>query len=208
MSFFQRLLSRLVYADRILKNFSVVETRIGSLGGKVHLGVFPKDSSDVPNLNCSFPKGSQVLSQGYGYLIVTEGEYFKRFHSDFSENVDNLVTLYGAGEKTWLFVKPKYCVKKLENEFVDVESMMACLRENTALLTCCVQRVGDTVYLPYGWVHCVLTANNISGCSSLLSFGLRVPRFRYDSMWKIIAISLPLNGRRKRIQEEGAKFER
>ena len=32
--FLQRLLSRLVYADRVMKDFTVEETRNGALGGK------------------------------------------------------------------------------------------------------------------------------------------------------------------------------
>ena len=42
-------------------------------------------------------------------------------------------------------------------------------------LLCCLQNVGDTVYLRYGWVHCVATISKVAGCSSLLSIGLRVP---------------------------------
>ena len=129
-------------------------------------------------VNCSIPAESELSRQAYGYLIVTEGEYFSRFHCDSAETLDSLITLHGAGGKVWFFIKPGPLGRMMEDTYYD--SMMACLREHGSQLKCCVQKVGDTIYLPYAWIDCVLTIGNVGGCSSLLSLGLRVPRERYE----------------------------
>ena len=177
------------------KSFVVHDSRPGLSGGKMLLDVIPKNVASDPHfLNCSIPAESQLSRQAYGYLIVTEGEYFSRFHCDSAETLDSLITLHGAGEKVWFFIKPGPLGRMMEDTYYD--SMMACLREHGSQLTCCVQKVGDTIYLPYAWIHCVLTIENVGGYSSLLSLGLRVPRERYEHMWGLIAPRLPVGERR------------
>ena len=47
-----------------------------------------------------------------------------------------------------------------------------------------------------GVLNCVLTVNNVSGCSSLLSIGLQVPRDRYEAIRKVVSNTLPLGKNR------------
>ena len=49
--------------------------------------------------------------------MVTEGENFSRWHSDFGETLDSLITLYGCGRKIWFFVKPGLFAQQLEAEY-------------------------------------------------------------------------------------------
>ena len=146
------------YASRMTKSFEQSELRTGPLGAKYNLGLLPKDRHKVPKfVNYWTPKGAQVSDPAYGYLIVTEGENFIRFHSDIDESLDSLATLYGSGEKIWFFVRPGKFAQKLADEFVTPDSMMRCLVEHGSSMACCTQEVGDTVYLSYSWVHCVVT---------------------------------------------------
>ena len=187
----------LVYADRARRSFSVLDDRPGPLGAKTLMGLFPKDvKANLNFLNIWATFGAQVSDKAYGYLIATEGENFTRFHSDFDETIDNLITLYGCGTKTWFFVKPGKLAKKLELDFRTPELFLECLLQHGHLLTCCLQNVGDTIYLPYGFVHWVVTVNNIAGCASLLSVGLRVPKARYERVWQTVASTLPVSKRR------------
>ena len=95
------------------------------------LSLFPKDVKTNPNfLNIWAPFGAQVSDRAYAYLIVTEGENFTRFHSDFDETIDNLITLYGCGIKTWFFVKPGKLAKKLELDFRTPELFLECLMQH------------------------------------------------------------------------------
>ena len=195
-----------MYASRLLESFEPLELRTGPLGAKYNLGLLPKDRHKVPKfINYWAPQGAQVSDQAYGYLIVTEGENFTRFHSDIDESLASLATLYGSGEKIWFFVRPSKFAQRLEDEFVTPDSLMRCLVEHGSSLACCTQEIGDTVYLPYGWVHCVVTPGNVSCCSSLLSIGLRVPSERYEQMWQSVTRLLPVGERRQRFYERGAK---
>ena len=197
-----------MYADRALRTFDLLATRDDRpQGAKMWMGLQPKDVAKRPKfLNCWAPKDSQISDQAYGFLIVTEGENFTRFHSDFEETLDSLITLYGAGEKIWVFTKPSYAGRKLEDEVIDCTELMQRLIVHKESVLCCVQHVGDTVYLPYGWLHCVITIKNISGCSSLLSIGLRVPRQRFEKMWKLICDRIPLDKKRAVKYAEGPLF--
>ena len=95
-----------MYASRLLETFEPLELRTGPLGAKYNLRLLPKDRHKVTKfINYWAPQGAQVSDQAYGYLIVTEGENFARFHSDIDESLDSLATLYGSGEKIWFFVR-------------------------------------------------------------------------------------------------------
>ena len=187
-----------MYADRAIRTFDVLDTRDdGPQGAKMWMGLQPKDVAKRPTfLNCWAPEGSQISDRAYGYLIVTEGENFTRFHSDCDETLDSLITLYGAGEKVWVLTKPGNVGRKLEDKVIDCTDLMQQLIVHKSSVLCCIQQVGDTVYLPYGWLHCVITVKNISGCSSLLSIGLRIPRQRFEKTWKVICDSIPFDKRR------------
>ena len=155
------------------KSFVVHDSRLGPSDGKMLLDVIPKNVASDPHfLNCSIPTESQLSRQAYGYLIVTEGVYFSKFHCDSAETLDSLITLHGAGEKVWFFIKPGPLGRIMEDTYYD--SMMACLREHGSQLTCCVQKVGDLTYLPYAWIHCVLTIANVGGalCCCVDSFAV------------------------------------
>ena len=65
------------------KSFVVHDSRPGPSGGKMLLDVIPENVASDPHfLNCSIPAESQLSRQAYEYLMVTEGEYFSRFHCD------------------------------------------------------------------------------------------------------------------------------
>ena len=55
-------------------------------------------------------------------------------------------------------------------------------------------------------MHCVLTVNNLSGCSSLLSIGLQVPRDRYEATWKAVSNTLPLGKDRRVKTKDGPLY--
>ena len=96
-------------------------------------------------------------------------------------------------------------------QYTSLGSLMECLAVHGQNLLCCTQEVGDSVYLPYGRAHCVVTLGNISPVASLLSVGLRVPKERTDQTWKAVAMLLPLAGERTKKCNEGPRctdFER
>ena len=88
------------------------------MGAKTHMGLFPKEAAKERDfLNFWAPVNAQVSDQAFGYLMVTEGENFSRFHTDFEETLDSLITLYGCGEKVWFFIRPgKFC-RQLEAHY-------------------------------------------------------------------------------------------
>ena len=151
------------------------------MGAVTHMDLVPKDVDVTKDfVNFWAPEGAQVSAHGYGYLMVTEGENFSRWHSDFVEKLDSLITLYGCGRKIWFFVKPGLFAQQLEAEYATAEAFIGYLNKYGQNLVCCTQEVGDSVYLPYGWIHCVVTLGNVAGCASLLSVGLRVDLIAYQ----------------------------
>ena len=149
------------------------------------------------------PKESQISNLSYGYLLVTQGENFTRWHSDFTEATDCLITLYGQGEKFWFFAPPGSVAKQLEDGYIFAYQFKECIEQYSDKITFCKQRVGDSVYLPYGWLHSVVTVNNIGGCTSSLSVGLKVPEERRSATWKLVTNNLPLGKRRQIVKEAG-----
>ena len=148
--FFQRVLNCLVYADRVLRSFNVFATPIGPWGARTHMDVVPKNATEVAKfLNCWAPLRSQISEHSYGYLMVTEGENLSRFHCDYDETLDSLITWYGCGTKIWFFVKLGKFARQLEMEYASLGSLMECLAVHGQNLVCCTQEVGDSVYLPY-----------------------------------------------------------
>ena len=79
------------------------------------MGLFPKNPCDY---KVTVPKESQISNLSYGYLLVTQGENFTRWHSDFTEATDCLSTLYGQGEKFWYFAPPGSVAKQLEDGYI------------------------------------------------------------------------------------------
>ena len=186
-----------MYADCVLRSFKEYETHLGPMGAVTQMDLVPKDADVTKDLvNFWAPEGAQVSAHGYGYLMVTEGENFSRWHSDFGETLDSLITLYGCGRKIWFFVKPGLFAQQLEAEYATAEAFIECLNKYGQNLVCCTQEVGDSVYLPYGWIHCVVSLGNVAGCASLLSVGLRVPQERAEKTWKTVASRLPIGQQR------------
>ena len=137
--------------ERVKRSFSALDNRPEPLGAMTYMGLLPKDLKEKPNfLRYWAPLGSRVASQTFGYLLITEEENFSRPHCDLEETIDNLITLYGAGKKIWLFVNPGEVGRRLEREGVDPGGLMEVLQGDTTSLYHFVQCVGDTVYLPYG----------------------------------------------------------
>ena len=97
---------------RNLKNrFNITATRVTNCGANVYLGVFPKDEIErTDSVEFDSPKNSAVSDLSKGYLLTVDKPNFTRWHSDYMEAVDCLITLYGSGEKHWFFVPPsKMC---------------------------------------------------------------------------------------------------
>ena len=68
--------------------------------------------------------------------------------------------------------------------------------KNMAIRYSIVDSVGDTVYLPYGWLHCVITVNIHSVCASLLSVGFKIPKKRREDVWKVMTSAIAVEGSR------------
>ena len=94
------------------------------------------------------PTGSQISDLSYGYLLVTQGENFTRWHSDFTETTDCLITLYARVANFWFFAPPGSVAKQLEDEYIFAFQFKECIEQNSDKITFCKQRVGDSVYLP------------------------------------------------------------
>ena len=97
---------------RNLKNrFNITETRVTNCGANVYLGVFPKDGLERTDfVEFDSPKNSAVSDLSKGYLLTVDKPNFTRWHSDYMEAIDCLITLYGSGEKHWFFFPPsKMC---------------------------------------------------------------------------------------------------
>ena len=89
--------------------------------------------------------------------------------------MDSLITLYGNGRKLWFFVRPSSEAREIEDSVMTPDSLMGILQRLGSAIVSCFQEVGDTIYLPNGWLDCVVTLGNVAGCSSLLSIGLKIP---------------------------------
>ena len=85
---------------------------------------------------------------------------------------------------------------------MDPGKLMGLLQGDTTSWCHCVQRVG----VPYGWLNCILTVRNRSGCSSLLSIGLQIPRDRKERIWKIVSNTLLLGTDRRVIAIDGPLY--
>ena len=202
----QRLLREIVQAERTAQSFDITEIRASQPQATVYMGLFPKGSNKKPDfLNVWAPAGVQISKYDYGYLIVTEGECFMRFHSDHEITVDSLITLYGNGRKLWFFVRPSNEAREIEDSVMTPDSLMGILQRLGSAIVSCSQEVGDTIYLPYGWLHCVVTLGNVARCSSLLSIGLKITRERFDRMWRLVCGRLPVDQRRQEKYIDGPR---
>ena len=75
-----------------------------------------------------------------------------------------------------------------KNDFI------GCLQKYGDKILYCRQCVGDTVYLPYGWLRCVITVNIHSVCASLLSVGFKIPKKRREDVWKVMTSAIAVEG--------------
>ena len=184
---------------RNLKNrFNITETRVTNCGENVYFGVFPKDELERTDfVEFDSPKNSAVSDLSKGYLLTVDKPNFTRWHSDYMEAIDCLITLYGSGEKHWFFFPPSKMCGVLERCYTRKNDFTGCLQKYGDKILYCRQCVGDTVYLPYGWLHCVITVNIHSVCASLLSVGFKIPKKRREDVWKVMTSAITVEGSRE-----------
>ena len=151
------------------------------------------------------PESATVVrrDRSYGDLLVSGGDNFTRFHSNFHENTDSIITLYGAGEKIWFFAPGGRVAKNCEKNLRDVESFYQFSCEVHKEVQYCIQGVGDTVFFPYTWLHCVITVGTLGACASLLSVGLSIPRAVHKRKFTKAANLLPVDEDRTKTVKRG-----
>ena len=172
--------------------------RLTDSGANVYMGLFPFDEITKPDfVKYTIPSGSEISTLSRGYLLTVDKPNFTRWHSDFMEATDCLITLYGSGEKHWFFFPPSAECGVLERQFVRASTFMECLERYGGKISYCRQCVGDTVYLPYGWLHCVITVKLYNGCASLLSVGMKIQEQRKNSVWNLMTSVIAIDGDRK-----------
>ena len=119
----QRCIDNLRKHANVERRFTVHEKRVSELGTDVWHGLRPIDSKRE-FVRYTLP-GKAVVPKSdhsYGDLLVTGGDNFTRFHSDFQENTDSLITFYGAGQKVWFFSPGGRVGKRYEKTLRDIDS--------------------------------------------------------------------------------------
>ena len=113
------------------------------------------------------------------------------------EVIDCLITLNGSGEKFWFFFPPSKMCGVLERCYTKEADYVDCIRKYVDQMFVCRQCLGDTVYLPYGWLHCVVTINVHGICASLLSVGFEISKERRENVSNILPSAIAFDGSRE-----------
>ena len=197
-------MDKLVKISNLTKRFTVTETRVTNCDANVYLGAFPNDEIERSGfVEFNSPSGAAVSELSKGYLLTVDKANFTRWHSDYMEAIDCLITLYGSGEKFWFFFPPSKMCGVLERCYTRKNEFIDCMRKYGSQMFYCRQFVGDTVYLPYGWLHCVVTINVHGICASLLSVGFKIPKKRREEVWKIMTSAITVDGSREDKKQQG-----
>ena len=100
------------------------------------MGLLTKDAMVVRNfLNIRALVKAPVSKQAFVYLMVTEGENFARFPTDYDKTLVSLIILYICGSEICFFVQPGRLGRRLEAHYVSTGSLMECLLELRLNLT-------------------------------------------------------------------------
>ena len=89
----------------------------------------------------------------------------------------------------------------LERCYTRKNDFIGCLQKYGDKILYSRQCIGDTVYLPYGWLHCVITVNIHSVC--LLSVGFKIPKKKREDVWKVMTSAITVEGLREDKKQKG-----
>ena len=107
-------------------------------------------------LTCKLPDGFTLSPWSFGFNILSCGPQYTNFHTDWEDPTDAFITLHGTGKKIWIFLPPGEFAALYERPTENPENLLTHLKDKSKNGHC-VQLPGDTVYLPFGQFHLVVT---------------------------------------------------
>ena len=153
-------------------------------------------------INFSLPDGYTKTPWSFGFNVLSCGKQYTSFHCDWEDPADAFITLHVTSKKLWIFLSPGKLASAFERLSGTLESLLMLLPE---LKTSCVQGLqlpGDTIYLPFGCYHCVLTPAQDNQWTSLLSVSTFISPQQQEKTWKAI-IQGRVQQRRQTLRVEG-----
>ena len=138
-------------------------------------------------LNCQLPHGFTLSPWSIGFNILSAGAQYTNFHCDWEDPCDAFITLHGTGKRFWVFLNPCKMAANLERFSENPSSSIHQLDYFKDYAVQGWQLPGDTVYLPFGQYHCVLTIARPDQWTCLLSVSTFISPKDQKMAWPGIA---------------------
>ena len=161
------------------------EKRNGYFGGNILFNGVLKSQHDC-TLDVKLPSNFELFHKTYGFTILSQGCQFVKWHSDWEDAADSFISLHGLGSKLWFLMKPGKSAAMAEKLAKDPKDMIAQLSELTDKVSIAFQKPGDTLYLPFGYHHAVVTFSLENEWTFLLSVSTIISSERAESAWSSI----------------------
>ena len=139
-----------------------------SFGSICYEWVRPEGPDDF--FRCSWERGTPVTPS----MLLTVGRSCRGFHQDLDPPYDQINTVVG-GRKLWLFTPPRSRVttRVIRGGWAStVWEVLGCLKDHkeSHLISYGVQSAGESVYVPWGWGHAVVTDTDDKCCLQIVEF--------------------------------------
>lgn len=128
-------------------------------------------------VNCLWPDKGSIAAEGYGWCLHLEGPCFRAYHQDIVQSLDIFMTLATGERKFWLMCSPRQAGKVIGtcHNYAGLSDWVRG-RKATGSFQWAVQHVGESIYIPNGWGHCIFTYPGENGMSAVVSMGLIQPK--------------------------------
>ena len=140
----------------VLSKFNCLEEKVGYFNTPVYNNcVLNQTQEDF--LTCKLPDGFTLSPWSFGFNILSCGPQYTNFHTDGEDPTEAFITLHGTVKKIWIFLPPGEFAALYERPTENPENLLTHLKDIKQKRSYCVQLPGDTVYLPFGQFHLVVT---------------------------------------------------
>ena len=197
----QRCVENLRKLANVERRFTVHEKRVSELGTDVWHGLRPIDSKrefvryTLPG-RAVVPRSDRSFGDLLGVIISLVSIRTSR------KTQIRLLHFMARARKFGSFLVVAWTRDTRKNSLTSRASI-SFLAKNKEVLHC-IQIVGDTVFFPYTWLHCVVTIGFLGSCASLLSVGLSIPRAVKRRKFEKAVNIFPVDERRGKTLKRGA----
>ena len=120
--------------------------------------------------HCSWERGAPVKPS----MLLTVGKSSRGFQQDLDPPYDQINTVVG-GRKLWLFTpsRSRVTTRVIRGGWAStVWEVLGCMKDHkeSHLISYGVQSAGESVYVPWGWGHAVVTDTDDKCCLQIVEF--------------------------------------